>query len=71
MKLIEAIKVISHHCPCPHDNYDTRFGDGQTWAICEDCGETFQTANLQRHQKLAKDFEEAMDCLNAIVKVTA
>jgi len=71
MKLVEAIKVISRHSPCPHDNYDTRIGDGKTWATCEDCGETFQTANLQRHQQSAKEFEEAMDCLNDIVKATA
>ena len=71
MKLQAAINVISRHAPCPHDNYDTRIGDGKTWATCEDCGETFQTANLQRHQKTAKEFEEAMNCLRAIADATA
>ncbi len=68
MKLSEAVKVFNRFAPCPHDNYSTNLGDGKTWAVCEDCGETFQSANLARYQQSYKEFEEAIDCLNAVLK---
>ena len=71
MNLQTAINVISRHAPCPHKNYDTQFGDGKTWATCEDCGKTFKTENLSRHQKSAKEFEEAVECLRAIADAMA
>lgn len=71
MKIRAAIKVLRRYAPCQHENYDTSLGDGKTWAKCEDCGETFQTANLQRYQLSAKQFEEAMDCFIAIAKIVA
>lgn len=70
MKLAEAIKIVSKYMPCPHDNYDARLGDGTTWAECEDCGETFRMENLQIRRKAAEDFENAIDCLIAISKLT-
>jgi len=68
MELSDAIKTLSRYTPCPHENYNTKPGDGATWGKCNDCGETFLLENLPRRRQVAEDFEAAMCCLCAIAK---
>jgi hypothetical protein len=68
MELADAIKTLSRYTPCPHENYNTKPGDGATWGKCNDCGETFFMENLPRRRQVAEDFEAAMCCLCAIAK---
>ena len=35
--------------PCPHDNLDTRLGNGAVWAKCLDCGDTIQQSSVENY----------------------
>ena len=50
MTKAEALRIVGKECPCPHETADTRLGNGQIWAKCEDCGATFQQEDWPRHR---------------------
>lgn len=65
MNTEQALRVVLRRMPCSHETLDTRFGDGSTWARCEDCGATIERAMLPVIRKRAREFEEAFDVLRA------
>ncbi len=65
MNFAKAIKVVSRHPPCGHENHDARLGDGRTWAKCEDCGATFDRALLERRRESVREFGDAIAFLRA------
>lgn len=59
---LNSIRIrLNRTRPCPHENADTRLGNGEIWAKCEDCGETFQQANWDAHRQRAKEQDEAIE----------
>lgn len=67
MKINEALLILSRQAPCPHENADTRLGNGKVWAKCEDCGTTFQQDNWDMSRKAATEFEEAIETVRNAV----
>ncbi len=63
MKMKDALKIISRQAPCPHENADTRLGNGQIWAKCEDCGLTFDRAQWPDARQAAKEFDDAIQAI--------
>jgi hypothetical protein len=61
----EAISFVGRYSPCPHDNAETRLGDGKTWARCEDCGHEFRQANWAKSRAAAEKFAQAIEALRA------
>lgn len=55
-----ALRVLMRQAPCPHDNLDTRLGNGTVWAKCQDCGATIEQASIKRSRKVAREFEDAI-----------
>lgn len=56
--------------PCAHENADTSLGNGQVWAKCEDCGQTFQQANWDAAKARAKEHDAAIEQLDDIHDAT-
>lgn len=65
MDLEQALRIISRHRACPHDNHDTRLGDGRTWAKCDDCGMTFARSLLPHRRAAIREFDEAIESIRA------
>lgn len=68
MNKVKALSVVSRQHPCPHDNADTRLGNGKVWAKCDDCGVTFQQDQWPHARASAKEFGEALDVLTNLVE---
>lgn len=60
MNVKEALTEIGRYTPCPHDDVDTRLGNGLVWARCNDCGETVKQESLGRLRRAHGKFMEAM-----------
>jgi ribosomal protein L37AE/L43A len=59
---LNSIRIrLNRTRPCPHENADTRLGNGEIWAKCEDCGDTFQQANWDAARQRAKEHDEAVE----------
>ncbi|RTL07729.1 hypothetical protein EKK58_00885 [Candidatus Dependentiae bacterium] len=62
----QAIRIVSRQTPCAHENADTRLGNGQIWAKCDDCGATFEQAHWDDARQAAKQFQIAIDVLSGV-----
>lgn len=60
----EAIRVVSRHVPCPHDDLNTNLGNGKLWAKCLDCGETLAQSSIEAARDQYKRFDEALAVLS-------
>jgi uncharacterized C2H2 Zn-finger protein len=61
----KAVNRLVRCMPCPHDNADTRLGNGKIWARCEDCGVTFQQEHWDNIRHTAKNHEACVERLRA------
>jgi len=68
MKPEKALSILKRYAPCVHDGADARLGISGYWAHCEDCGVTFQQGNWDKTRKAGKDFEDAIETLELLVK---
>jgi len=68
MNVEEAFKAINRQAPCPHYASDTSLGDGRTWAKCYDCGALFPQDGTNRARESAKQFDDAVACLQAAIE---
>lgn len=60
MNVKEALAEIGKYAPCPHEDVDTRLGNGLVWARCNDCGETVKQESLERLRLAHEKFMDAM-----------
>lgn len=65
MDIKDALRVVSRQGPCPHDNADTKLGNGKVWAKCDDCGATFPQEYWEKSKVAAKNFDDAIDVISA------
>ena len=65
MELPEAIKVFTKYWPCIHESYQVLGLGG--YGKCEECQETFPILALKRRSASVKAFEDAIDCLTALI----
>ena len=63
----DAFKAILKYAPCSHDSADTTIGDGKTWAKCHDCHGTFFQDGWAGARKSAKQFDDAIEHLRALL----
>lgn len=67
MDIEKALNVIGRQRPCEHLNYDTRLGDGRTWAKCEDCRQTFALEYLPRRRAAVEEFDDALALVEKLI----
>lgn len=68
MDIEKALNVLGRQRPCEHLNYDTRLGDGHTWAKCEDCRQTFARESLPRRRAAVEEFDAALALVEKLIK---
>lgn len=59
----EALRILMRERPCAHESADTTLGNGEVWARCCDCDQTFQQAHWERARAAAAEFDTANDVL--------
>lgn len=69
MDIKKALSVLGRQRPCEHPHYDSRLGDGSTWAMCEECRVTFQLSTLARRRAAVAEFDAALDLVASLAKV--
>jgi len=66
MNTLEAFKMLNRQAPCSHDSTE-EIGDGRIWVKCHDCGLTLSQDGLTRARETARNFEDAVAHLQALV----